>query len=146
MMGDAHADEGSRDCAVLFVEDDPPFAESWMRLLRRDGFPVDWCESGEEALKLYDPERHGIVLLDLSLPGMTGAQWARQIRQRHPGLEIIAISAFAAFDEWRDRAREAGIAVLLDKGRARYSIDVLPRLLEAREHFKRNKACEENAP
>lgn len=52
------------------------------------------ASSGEEALQRLRETECDILLLDLSLPGQSGVDVLRAVRQRHPGLKVLVLSGF----------------------------------------------------
>lgn len=77
---------------VLIVEDEESYRETLSYLLGKEGFEVLTAANGTEGLALFD--RHGadIVLLDLMMPGMSGTEVCRQLRQRSQ-VPIIMVTA-----------------------------------------------------
>jgi two-component system response regulator RegX3 len=77
---------------VLIVEDEESFADPLAYLLRKEGFEASVAETGAAALE--DFERHGadIVLLDLMLPGMSGTDVCKALRQRS-SVPVIMVTA-----------------------------------------------------
>lgn len=65
---------------VLVVDDDPALAEMLTIVLRNEGFEVDSCGNGNDALAAYRDRKPDVVLLDVMLPGRDGIQVCRQIR------------------------------------------------------------------
>ena len=78
---------------ILIIEDDFMIAESTQTLLKYQGFDVDWVNNGIDGLKKIQHEEVDVVLLDLGLPMMDGMQVLKQIRQNHPTLPVLIISA-----------------------------------------------------
>jgi DNA-binding response OmpR family regulator len=68
---------------VLIVEDDPDIAEALRYNLERGGFAVLWAATGEAGLSaaLDKAGPPALVILDLMLPGMSGAELCRRLRQ-----------------------------------------------------------------
>lgn len=99
-------EETTRSGATVLVADD----ESGVRVivarsLEDAGFRVLQASDGGEALELVD--RHGppeLVLTDLAMPGMGGAELARCLRQRWPELPILFMSGYSAEELRRDGA------------------------------------------
>ncbi|MEJ2888420.1 response regulator transcription factor [Actinomycetospora aeridis] len=77
---------------VLIVEDEESFADPLAYLLRKEGFETSVAGTGAAALD--DFERHGadIVLLDLMLPGMSGTDVCKALRQRS-AVPVIMVTA-----------------------------------------------------
>jgi two-component system response regulator RegX3 len=77
---------------VLVVEDEPSFADALSYLLRKEGFEVVSAANGPDALVAFDREGADVVLLDLMLPGLSGTEVCRQIRQRS-SVPVIMLTA-----------------------------------------------------
>jgi two-component system response regulator RegX3 len=77
---------------VLVVEDEESFSDALSFMLRREGYEVGVAADGASALDEFD--RHGadLVLLDLMLPGISGTEVCRTLRQRS-AVPIIMVTA-----------------------------------------------------
>jgi len=76
---------------ILFIDDEAPIAEASRKALSRLGYQVTCFTSPESALEAFDNSSvdFDLVVTDLSMPGMNGAQLARRIRARRPDTRII---------------------------------------------------------
>jgi two-component system response regulator RegX3 len=77
---------------VLIVEDEESFADPLAFLLRKEGFTAAVAVTGQQALEEFDRNGADIVLLDLMLPGMSGTDVAKQLRQRST-VPVIMVTA-----------------------------------------------------
>jgi two-component system response regulator RegX3 len=77
---------------VLVVEDEESISDPLSYMLRREGFEVNVAATGPDALGLFDRSGADIVLLDLMLPGLSGTEVCRALRQRS-GVPIIILTA-----------------------------------------------------
>ncbi len=77
---------------ILVVEDEASFSDALSYLLGREGFDVSVADTGDGAIAEFD--RHGadLILLDLMLPGLSGTEVCRQIRQRS-NVPVIMLTA-----------------------------------------------------
>ncbi|MFM1965274.1 MAG: sensory transduction protein regX3 [Actinomycetota bacterium] len=77
---------------VLVVEDEESFSDALSFMLRREGYEVGVAADGAAALDEFD--RHGadLVLLDLMLPGISGTEVCRTLRQKS-AVPIIMVTA-----------------------------------------------------
>lgn len=77
---------------VLIVEDEESYRDALDFMLTKEGFEVILAADGEEGLAQF--ERHGadIVLLDLMMPGLSGTEVCRRLRQRST-VPIIMVTA-----------------------------------------------------
>lgn len=99
----------SRSFKVLVVEDMRALRVIMARLLAKLGHEVEFAEDGMLALQRLDTYRPDIVFSDIAMPGMTGYELARQIRQRPDcsGIFLVALTGFGQSAD-RDKALEAG--------------------------------------
>jgi CheY-like chemotaxis protein len=79
---------------VLFVDDDPALVRLGALRLTRLGYEVTGCESPEEALARFRdrPTDFDAVVTDLSMPGMSGMELAREFLALRPDLPILMVS------------------------------------------------------
>ncbi|MFI9382814.1 MULTISPECIES: response regulator transcription factor [unclassified Kutzneria] len=77
---------------VLIVEDEESFADPLAFLLRKEGFTAALAGTGQEALEEFDRNGADIVLLDLMLPGMSGTDVCKALRQRS-AVPVIMVTA-----------------------------------------------------
>ena len=77
---------------VLVVEDEESFSEALSYMLRREGFEVAVAATGPDALTQFDRAGADLVLLDLMLPGLSGTEVCRTLRQRS-NVPVIMLTA-----------------------------------------------------
>jgi two-component system response regulator RegX3 len=77
---------------VLIVEDEESFADPLAFLLRKEGFTAAVATTGQQALEEFDRNGADIVLLDLMLPGMSGTDVCKALRQRST-VPVIMVTA-----------------------------------------------------
>jgi CheY-like chemotaxis protein len=87
--------DGSNE-TILLVEDEPAVRQLFAQALMRAGYRVYEARNGEEAVKLFD--QHGdsidLLLTDMRMPYMGGAELAQQLRARRGSLKLICISGY----------------------------------------------------
>jgi two-component system response regulator RegX3 len=77
---------------VLVVEDEESFSDALSYMLRREGFEVAVAGTGPDALSEFDRSGADLVLLDLMLPGLSGTEVCRTLRQRS-NVPVIMLTA-----------------------------------------------------
>jgi len=79
---------------VLFVDDEPKILAGLRRLLYslRRHWQMDFVSSGAEALQRLSEEPFDVVVTDIRMPGMDGAELLRQVRQLYPGTVRVVLS------------------------------------------------------
>lgn len=96
---------------VLVVDDEPSVRQLASTLLERLGFVVLTAETGEEGLEIFraHPIEIDLVLLDLSLPGMDGAEVLEILRTERPTLRVLLTSGYS--EQFAERRLPASGAV-----------------------------------
>lgn len=80
---------------VLVVDDDPFSASIYEAILNELGFEVRTAESAEKALETFDPQSTKLIVVDSRLPGMSGAEFVRRLRDREQSVPVLGLSGFA---------------------------------------------------
>jgi len=94
---------------ILAVDDDPAILRSLRRGLRLEGFGVETADSGERALELAEGTAPDAIVLDVSMPGLSGIEVCARLRARGTEVPVLMLSAM---DEVADRV--AGLAAGAD--------------------------------
>jgi two-component system, OmpR family, response regulator len=99
---------------ILLVEDDPDLGEAIARRLRAENCAVDLVANGIDAQHLGETESYDAVVLDLGLPGRTGAEVLAQWRRNATPVPVLVLTAREA---WADKvaAYKAGADDFLTK-------------------------------
>ncbi|MCA1633055.1 MAG: response regulator [Acidobacteria bacterium] len=83
------------DCLKILVVDDEDYVrELLMDILRLDGCEVSLASDGHDALTLFDGQVFDAVLTDVGLPGMSGWELARYIRERDASIPLAVITGW----------------------------------------------------
>ncbi|MDO9002524.1 MAG: PAS domain S-box protein [Aquabacterium sp.] len=105
---------------ILVVEDEEDSLRSMLEILELSGYTAVGAPSAESALELLDQAKFDVLMTDISLPGMSGREFAALARERQP-LKVIFASGYGP------RKDELVDAVWLQKP---FDFDVLFALLE----------------
>lgn len=97
----------SENCELLIVDDDPGFRRALRTSLAASGFDVSEARNGEEALILLRQKPVDVVLLDINMPGLSGTEVCRKIRDLSPRVGILMVTVRDA-EEDKVQALEAG--------------------------------------
>ena len=100
---------------VLVVDDHPLVADAVSQLLRSEGYEAATAYSGEAALAFVRDHAVDLVVLDVSMPGMSGLDVLRSLRDGGlvPGLPVVM---FSARDHGRQDALRLGAVGFVLKG------------------------------
>jgi PAS domain S-box-containing protein len=99
---DGPGDASRRGRRVLVVDDSTDSAQSLARLLHRWGHEVHIAYDGPSALDAAQATAPEVVLLDIGLPGMSGYEVARRLRQE-PGRDATVLIALTGYGQASDR-------------------------------------------
>lgn len=125
--------EGQR---ILYLDDEEPLVYLITRVLQRLGYQVEGFIDSSVALETFrqNPQGFDAVVTDLSMPGMPGTEFARQVLAIRPELPVVMTSGYVRPED-RDQALALGVRELLLKPNTVEALgEVLHRLLQrARE-------------
>ena len=78
---------------ILFAEDEPALREVTVKRLKAEGFGVDGCRDGREALDYLDSTDYDVVILDIMMPGIDGLTVLRTLRSRGNTVPVMLLTA-----------------------------------------------------
>jgi FixJ family two-component response regulator len=87
---------------VFLVDDDAAVVKAISRLLRASGFSVTAFSSAREFMDSYQPGAAGCVVLDLSMPGITGLELQRWLADRNSSLPVLFLTGSDEFLQTKD--------------------------------------------
>jgi len=101
---------------VVLIEDEPNIMEAIRFLLTRDGWTVDTHANGADAVEVVAAADPDLVILDVMLPGKSGMDILRDLRDR-PALSGLPVLMLTARGQSRDRdmAEKAGASRFMTK-------------------------------
>ncbi len=92
---------------VLIIEDNADSREIFRTVLEIAHYEVTEAVDGEDALKKIEESEYCVILVDLSLPKISGWDIIERIKEKYPSTPLIAATAHAMAGD-RDRALKAG--------------------------------------
>lgn len=99
---------------ILVTDDNRAFAENLAEILEDAGYEPVIADSGADALRLAAATRFDVLLSDMRMPEMGGAELVHRVRRSDPGLPAIVITAYT-YDNDLARARHEGLLAILPK-------------------------------
>jgi CheY-like chemotaxis protein len=104
-----------RDLSILVVDDEEDTLELYRAVVSSLGYAVSTALNGYEALKILEQKSlHNLILMDVSMPVLSGTDTLRIMKERYPGIKIVAQSAYALVGD-RDRFLKEGYDEYLPK-------------------------------
>ncbi|MFZ5531253.1 MAG: heavy metal response regulator transcription factor [Pseudomonadota bacterium] len=92
---------------ILIVEDEPKTGEYLKRGLAEAGYQVDWVQEGQAGLRQALSEEYELLILDVMLPGLSGWEVLKAIRERGVTMPVLFLTARDQVEE-RVRGLELG--------------------------------------
>ncbi|MFM7750808.1 MAG: sigma-54-dependent transcriptional regulator, partial [Opitutaceae bacterium] len=87
--------EPTDDIRILVVDDDAGQRSLLETFLRAQGFRTQAADSGSAALALLERENFRLIISDVRMPGMSGIETLRRVREKRPDLPVLLVTAFA---------------------------------------------------
>jgi DNA-binding NtrC family response regulator len=106
--------EGEPMALIELVEDEEVLRRSLMRGLERQGHAVRAAETAEEGWKMVEQSPPDLVITDFRLPGMSGHDLLAKVKEAHPEVAVIVITAHGTSED-AEAARRIGAADYLSK-------------------------------
>ena len=99
---------------VLLVDDEKDFVTTLSDRIREYRFEADTAMSGEQAIELVTNQAPDVMVLDLKMPRLDGLEVLRQVKKKHPDIQIIILTGHGSFQD-RLTAMSLGVFAFLEK-------------------------------
>jgi DNA-binding response OmpR family regulator len=77
---------------ILVFDDEPSILLMIKKMLEKAGHEVDIALNGKDGMELFEKNKPDLVITDIIMPIKEGLETIMELRKKHPGLKIIAIS------------------------------------------------------
>ncbi len=128
---------------LVVVDDDRLVLSAFMQGLEQVGYNVRGASSGAEALRICSDQSPDLVVMDVSMPGMSGIEAARRIREQQ-GVPALFISAFGDDEIVNDAIAEGGLGYLVKPVRIDQLLTSIEAALARAAEIRVLKTAEEN--
>lgn len=91
-------EKSTKQNSLLIVDDELVVRDSLSKWFKQDGYRVDSAEDAAHAIKKMNDGPWDIILLDIKMPGMSGLELQKRLREIDPAATIIMITAFASVE------------------------------------------------
>jgi len=81
---------------ILITDDEKIVRESLLHWFEEDGYKVETASSGEEALSNFEKGKYDLVLTDMKMPGLSGLELLKKIKEIDENCIVILITAYAS--------------------------------------------------
>jgi DNA-binding response OmpR family regulator len=100
---------------ILIVDDEPLVKDQFIDLFKKEDCQTIACGTGEEALIELKKESFDVVLLDIKLPGISGLEVLKNIRDTDKKLPVIMITGFGFDEELITKSKQLGCSGYIGK-------------------------------
>jgi DNA-binding NtrC family response regulator len=83
---------------IMVIDDEKIVGDMAKLSLEQEGYTVETFLNAEPALKRLEAEKFDIVVTDYKMKGIDGMEVLKTVKDRHPGTQVIMITAFANLD------------------------------------------------
>ncbi len=85
---------------ILVVDDEEGLRDGLMKLLQDEGYGVVCAEDGEHALNVLRETRVDLILTDMRMPGMSGIDLLKKVRERHGNIHVIILTGYGEIESY----------------------------------------------
>ena len=85
--------------SILIVDDEMLTLHTLRKALEKEGYEIFIAETGEKALEIYGIHKPHLVLLDLMLPGISGTEVLKRIKDREGETIVIMMTAYEILEK-----------------------------------------------
>lgn len=124
--------------SILIVDDDESTCRSLTLIFRREGYEIDTAQTGQEAIEKARGRYFNMVLLDIKLPDIEGVKLITPLKEMHPDIVILMITAHASL-ETATQALNEGASAYVNK-----PLNMDEVLATVRESLEKQRLVTEN--
>lgn len=92
----------NKQIKILIIDDEDIVLQSCKRILRNENYDIDIVYSGEDGLAKTEQKTYDLVITDLMMPGMSGLDVLRTIKNKKLDLKVVIFTGFATAETARE--------------------------------------------
>ncbi|HEY3358060.1 MAG TPA: sigma-54 dependent transcriptional regulator [Polyangia bacterium] len=125
---------------LLVVDDERPILESLAKTFEREGIDVVCAASGQEALDVLRQRRVNVLLTDLMMPGMTGADLLKAARTIAVETDVIVMTAYGTVEAAVDAMKDGAYDFVTKPLKRAHIVRVVRKALEKQSLISENRS------
>ncbi|MBI5671388.1 MAG: response regulator [Chloroflexi bacterium] len=133
-------DNNNETARILVVDDEGAIRYSVSKTLQRIGYEVDEASSGEEALETMGKREYDVVLTDIRMPGLTGVELLKRIKEVSPDAIVILMTGYASLGTAVESLRLGAHDYLIKPSSSQDIRQSVARGVERARNLKRRRA------
>lgn len=99
---------------ILVVDDEEHTRLGYAEILKMGGHEVDMASNGQEGLAMAEITEYDVIITDLHMPKMNGAEFIEKLSENNNKAKKIVITAFGSYKSYKDTA-DHGACMYLNK-------------------------------
>lgn len=117
---------------LLIIDDEPAIREGVRRILEAESFQVETFSNGQAALERLRHESFDLVVTDLKMPGISGMDVLKTIKEHHPDLPVIFITGYSSVDNAVEAMKHGAVDYIAKPFSSEEIVKVIRTALEKR--------------
>jgi DNA-binding NtrC family response regulator len=118
--------------SILIVDDDAGMLETLADIMTARRYDVSTAESGETAVAFVRRREPDVVLMDIKMPGLSGVQALRAMKQIAPDITVIMMTAFTHDELVAEARRATAVAIVAKPLDLDHVLDLIDRVAQSR--------------
>ncbi|HOP06663.1 MAG TPA: response regulator [candidate division Zixibacteria bacterium] len=132
---DDNAGGDAEGISVLLVDDETELLDSLQRLFRRRKMHCLTADNGPRALELLQEELVDVMVLDVKMPGMDGIEVLKQVKEKHPSIQVILLSGHPSVSAAMEGVKLGASEYLKKPPDIGQLVETIRRLYKQRQQF-----------
>ena len=124
---------------LLVVDDEASNLESLERIFAREGLAVLTAKDGKDALEAVRKRRIDVLLTDLMMPGISGVDLLKAVKQLSPETETVVMTAYGTVEAAVEAMREGAYDFITKPLKRAHVVWVVEKVLEKQVFFVENR-------
>ena len=119
--------------SILLVDDDREFAKAMKRMFEKSGFGITLAFDGGEALKLLSNDAFDLIISDLRMPNVDGAELMEELSRQKVEIPIVFLTAYGEVESYMDVMNLGAFEYLHKPVRKKEILGVVEKALEQKK-------------
>jgi len=124
---------------ILVVDSQPDMRDALADVLKDEGYRVTVAENGYAALERVKAISFSIVIIDIKMPGLSGMEFIRKLRETDPKLIIIIMTGYSSIETAVEAVRAGVYDYITKPFQAEEMLLAIKRAVKEQEIFRENK-------
>lgn len=110
IMNNEVAEAAERGTKIMVVDDQAGIRMLLEEVFKKEGYSILTASNGNQALEIIEENNVDLVLLDMKIPGMSGLEILKKIKQVRPDLKVMVMTAYGESDIVKEALRNGAMS------------------------------------